>query len=721
MEYRDKSLSPRQRAEALLSLMTTEEKLAQLKSVLLFGWEKYANRDFTVGHVRDVTCFLPPEKRHAEEAARWLNEDTRRSVEASRFGIPVMQNGEALHGAQWGYATSFPQSIMMASTFNDELVYETACVVAKELRAVGVRQVFAPVVNVVRDCRWGRTEETYGESVTLNARMGAAFTKGLEENGVVASPKHFVDNYATGGRDSNASLTSQRELREVFLEPFYACFTEGKARSVMLSYNSVDGVPASCNRWLMEEVLRKEWGFEGFTISDYGGVSGVCDSHFAAPDQVHAQAKCLNAGMDVELPNGYGLLSQALEQGLITEETVDKSVLRVLQVKFELGLMDDPYVDPTKAGEQVLTEAHLQLAQEAAEQGMVLLKNENGILPLDKAKLSRIGVFGPAATMVATGGYSGCSHEILTPLEALQAYLGDDVQITHRAEDTGVGEAAADCDVLLYFAAILEGEGHDRCDIRLPDNLVAHYRDSDGGIIIGANDNGIRVNQHRILEALLATGKPVVVVLVNGAPIDTEEWGDRVDAILEAWYPGQRGGQAIVRTLFGDNVPGGKLPISFPLCMGQVPIHHDGKPSGRGYGYIENSGKPRYSFGYGLSYTTFALANAAVTVDDAVRVTVEVTNTGDRAGDEVVQVYLRQKNGSVVRPLKEIKGYQRVSLQPGETKTATVVLNKRAFCCCDQQNNWGLFDGDNELLVGTSAEETPFVLPLDSAELEGVK
>lgn len=631
LDYRDTTLSPEQRAQALLRQMTTAEKIAQLQSLLFMDWQAYAARDFSVGHVRNVGCFLPPEQRGAAEVARRINEDTRRSIEANRFGIPVLQDGEALHGAQWGRATIFPQAIGLAATFDPALIREVADAVGRELRAVGVRLVFAPVVNVVRDCRWGRTEETYGESVLLNARMGAAYVRGLEENGVIAAPKHFVDNYASGGRDSNASLTSWRELRDVFLEPFYACFAAG-ARSVMLAYNSVDGMPCSCSRRLMQDILRKEWGFGGFTISDYNGVEGVCQTHRVAPDLLQAQALCLNNGLDVQLPNGYDLLPQALEQGLITEATLDAAVQRVLQAKLELGLMEQPYVDPAAAEKIVLCPAHIALAEKAAEKSMVLLKNQDHFLPLNRKKLSRIGVFGPAADTVAVGGYTGCPTDILTPLEALRDYLGEEVDVRHCPGDTEVAAAAADCDVLLYYAAILEGEGTDRSDIRLPDKQIAHHRDSDGGVIVDAHDQHVDVDQHQILRQLQESGRPLAVILLTGAPVDTEDWGDYASAILQAWYPGQRGGQVVARTLFGDCVPGGKLPICFPRHIGQVPLHHDAKPSGRGYGYIENDGSPRYPFGFGLSYTTFTLSDFSVETGDRITVRLAVSNTGDRTG-----------------------------------------------------------------------------------------
>lgn len=720
LDYRDTTLSPDQRAQALLAQMTPAEKIVQLQSLLFMDWQDYADRDAAAGHVRNVACFLPPARRGAAEAAQAINEDTRRSVEANRFGLPVLQNGEALHGAQWGRATVFPQAIGLAASFDPALVHAIAQAVALELRAVGVRLVFAPVVNVVRDCRWGRTEETYGESVLLNAQLGAAYVRGLEENGVIAAPKHFVDNYADGGRDSNASLTSWRELREIFLEPFRACVEAG-ARSIMLAYNSVDGVPCSCSRTLIEEVLRKEWGFRGFTISDYGGVEGVCRNHRVASDDLHAQAMCLNSGLDVQLPNGYDRLPQALEQGLISEKTLDTAARRVLQAKIELGLLENPYVDPDAAERVVLCPAHIALAEKAAEKSLVLLKNEKGFLPLNRREITRIGVFGPAADKVATGGYtSSGAPDMATPLDALQNYLSGDVEVIHCPGDTGITDTAKGCDVLLYYAGILEGEGTDRSDIRLPDIQIAHHRDSDGGIIVSSQDNRVEVNQHKILRQLQESGRPLVVILLAGSPVDTEEWGDYASAILLAWYPGQRGGEAVTRALFGEFSPGGKLPISFPRSVGQLPLHYDAKPSGRGYGYIENDGSPRYPFGFGLSYTTFSLTDFSVETGARIILRLNVRNTGKRAGDEVVQVYAHGYNGSVVRPLKELKDFARVTLEPGEGKDVALTLDRRAFCCCGAQGNWGLFDGWCDLLLGTSSEDIVFTCTLSPEQLRAL-
>ena len=718
LDYRNPDLAPDRRAELLLQEMSLEEKLFQLQSQLLFLNQYQQKRDYRVGHIRNIGHFMQVEHPDVTpgEVARAINEDTRRSIEASPHGIPVLQNGEALHGAQWGSATCFPQAIALASMFDDGLVHEIGKAVAEELRAVGVRHVFAPVVNLVRDCRWGRTEESYGEDVCLVSRTGAAYTKGLEQGGVIAAPKHFVDNYADGGRDSNVSHSSWRTLREVYLEPFRACFQEGGARSVMMAYNSLDGEPCSCNSRLMQDILRDEWGFDGFVISDYGGVDGIFGAHELARSQAEAQAMALKAGLDVDLPNGYGRLKEALDQGFITERDVDRAVKRVLKCKFELGLFERPYVDPEQAEKVVRCPAHRALALKAAQKSMVLLKND-GLLPLRKTGLSKIGLFGPAVNTVNVGGYSGPyggwkAADALTPYQALKAYLGDSVELVLHQGDQGVIQAAKACDLALYFSATLEGEGTDRCSLKLPNKKISAQKSEGSTWIIGEQTNEISVDQESILRDLVESGVKTCVVLINGAPVEVAHWADQVQAILEAWYPGEQGAQAIVQTLFGENNPGGKLPICFPRSIGQLPLYYAHQPTGRGYGYIENDGSPYYGFGYGLSYTQFELSGFEVEDSDlehyTLKVSVDIKNVGDYPGDEVLQLYLHGSHCGVVRPVKELKTFKRVSLAPGEERRVTLCLGERELSFWNRELKFGPHACDYELMLGVSAQDIRF-------------
>ena len=406
-------LTPKQRAEELLQRMTLEEKFYQLSAQMIFEiGEKYEQtRDHRMGNFRNPGHFMHyqlPEAAPASAVAERINRDVQLSMDAQPNAIPPIEHGEALHGAQWGMATSFPQPIGMASTFNDEIVAQIGDAIGKECVAVGVRQALTPVVNIARDCRWGRTIETFGEDVLLSSNMGVAICRGLRKNGVIATPKHYADNYSYGGRDSNVSDTAERTMREVYLKPFEKCFKEGGALSVMAAYNSWEGVPCSCNDRLLTEILRDEWGFEGFVVSDYGGVEGVSTGHKLVDTTWKAQALCLKAGLDVNLPSSsYDQLKNAYDAGWITEEDLDRAVLRVLTAKFAIGLMDEPFVDSAAADEIVRCDAHKALSLEAARQSIILLKNEN-LLPLDKKKMKRVAVFGAGADVFPVGmNYSG--------------------------------------------------------------------------------------------------------------------------------------------------------------------------------------------------------------------------------------------------------------------------------------------------------------------------
>lgn len=714
--YQRTDLTTEQRVEDLLGRMSLEEKVDQVSAQLLFFKEFYEKRDYKKGHVRNIGHFLweggIPNDAHS--VAEHINEDTKRSIEASRWGIPVLQHGEALHGAQWGNATCFPQSIAMAATFDDSLYHRMGQVVAEELRAVGVRQVYAPVVNITRDQRWGRGQESYGEDVLVNSKMGVAYVKALEEGGVVATPKHFVDNYGEGGHDSYASVTSWRVLREVYLEPFRACIQEGGARAVMAAYNSVDGVPVSCNSRVLKDILKKEWGFEGYVVSDYGGVDIVHSQHRMAESPEEALALCLENGLDLQLASTSDSLISLVRQGKISQETLDESVRRVLHIKFDLGLFDEPYVDPEKANGIVRNEAHRKLAEECARKTMTLLKN-NGILPLQTEGIRRIGLYGPAADILSLGDYSGGrggwrGEGGVTPYEGLKKAFEGKAEVLVNQTGQNVNPLARTCDVLVFFPSITEEEGSDRSSFHLPSSKVAQHREVTGAQIIADQQvTNVRIDQEQMVRDLIATGKPVVVVLQNGAVIDITDWADGAAAILEAWYPGEQGGTAIADVLTGKYCPGGRLPMSWSKNIGQNPMYYSIKPSGRGYGYVENDGKPLYPFGYGLSYTTFEYSDfqmpETLEKGDTLRVSVTVKNTGDRTGDEVVQIYMHDEIASVARPMKELAAFKRVTLEPGESKNVEIGIPYRSFALWDADMQFRVEEGYFEVWAGLNAEE----------------
>jgi beta-glucosidase len=712
--YKDSTQPVTVRVDDLIKRTTLDEKVAQLQSQLLFH-DTYKNRNFSVGYFRAIVDFMHKNgPLTAGTCAAIINEDTRQSIQASRLGIPVLQQGEALHGANWGMATVFPQCIGLAASFDDSLEYRIGQVVAKELRAVGVRQVYAPVINIARDPRWGRMQETFGEDVCLTSRMGVAYTKALEQGGIIATVKHFVDNYGAGGHDSYASDNSWRTLREVYLEPFRACVQEGGAGAVMAAYNSVDGIPCSNNKTLLTDILRNEWGFKGVVVSDYGGVRGVFSAHQVARSYAEAQAQCLEAGMDVELANGYPDLPSLVKSGRVKEGEIDTSVRRVLTAKIALGLFDRPYVDTAAANRIVRSTAHRALALEAARKTMTLLKNKNYALPLNARLIKRVGVFGPAASVLSLGDYSGPGggwkgSGAVTPIEGLSKRFEGKAEVVLYQPGTDLTAFAKTCDVLIFFAVIQEGEARDRSRLALPATAAKAAESKANAVVVNTDtDSAGTADQEQMIKTLAATGVKTIVVLQNGSPIDISPWGDKVDAILEAWYPGEQGGTAIAETLFGDNNPGGRLPVSWPRHAGQIPIYYAMKPSGRGYDYLDDDGKPEFPFGYGLSYTACKYSNlllpSVVKAGDSVVVQVTLSNAGEVKGDEVVQLYLHQKGAEVVRPIKELKAFKRVTLEPGEHKVVSLTLPARSFGHWDKDLKFVVRSGVFDVMISSDAE-----------------
>lgn len=531
---------------------------------------------------------------------------------------------------------------------------------------------------------------------------------------MVATPKHFVDNYGEGGHDSYASVTSWRVLREVYLEPFRACIQEGGARAVMAAYNSVDGVPVSCNKQVLEDILKKEWGFQGYVVSDYGGVNIVHSQHRMAESSEDALAMCMENGLDLQLASTSDSLLSLVRQGKISQETLDESVRRVLRIKFDLGLFDTPFVDPQKANEIVRSAAHRDLAEECARKTMTLLKN-NGILPLQAERIKRIGLYGPAADILSLGDYSGGrggwrGEGGVTPYEGLKRAFEGKAEVFVNQTGQNVNPLAQKCDVLMFFPSITEEEGSDRSNFHLPSSKVAQNREVTGAQIIADQQKiEVRIDQEQMVRDLIATGKPVVVVLQNGAVIDITDWVDGAAAILEAWYPGEQGGTAIADVLTGKYCPGGRLPMSWSKSIGQNPMYYSIKPSGRGYGYVENNGKPLFPFGYGLSYTTFEYSDfqmaETLEKDDTLRVCLTVKNTGNVAGDEVVQIYMHDEIASVARPIQELVAFKRVALKPNESKRVELEIPYRSFALWDANMNFRVEEGYFELWAGRNAEE----------------
>jgi beta-glucosidase len=680
--YENPKLPIEQRVDDLLKRMTLNEKIYQLQS----------GGDPPVGNLIYATGgYLP------REGAIRSNGFQRRAIEGTRLGIPVTINESALHGIVARGCTSFPQAIGLAATWDPSLMYRVAKAIGKEARARGINQALDPVVNIARDIRAGRTEETYGEDPYLTSMMGAAFCKALREEGVIVTPKHYAANFVgDGGRDSNEIHLSERILREIYFPGFHSCFKAG-ALSVMSAYNSIDGIPCSSNEWLLKEVLKWEWGFPGFVVSDWGAAAGVFHSHRVASTLEEASALCLKGGLDVEQPSVYlygNPLMKAIQQGMIPQKDLDDAVRRVLRAKFLIGLFDNPYANPDEAQRICGSNENAQLALEAARKAIVLLKNEGNLLPLDKNKIKRIAVLGPVADQVRLGGYSGEPPRGVSPLEGIRNAVnpgtevvfvrGCNLELKKGEFPKSILEAAEEAkksDVAIVFVGIREGEGQDRAHINLP---------------------GF---QEELINEVVKTGTPAVVVIIAGSAV-TGDWIDYVPAILMAWYPGQEGGTAIAETLFGENNPGGKLPFTWPRYVGQLPLYYNFKPTGRGYDYIDMPGWPLFPFGHGLSYTKFEYKNLKIEADENrgnVMISFEVSNVGDREGEEVAQLYLHDVIASLTRPVMELKRFKRIKLAPSESTVVRFQLTPDDLAFYDINMRKVVEPGDFEVMVGSSA------------------
>jgi beta-glucosidase len=752
LPYRDASREPERRGADMLARMTLEEKAAQMMCVWqtkgetlvdgtgAFDIEK-ARRAFAhgnglgqVGRPSDAgSSGHEPEKgRNPRAMAELTNAIQRFFVKESRLGIPVIFHEECLHGHAAVGATSFPQPIGLASTFNPALVESLYAMTAEEARVRGTHQALTPVVDVARDARWGRVEETFGEDPYLVSRMGVAAVRGFQgdrsfsdKTRVIATLKHFVAHgQPEAGQNCAPANVSMRELREVFLPPFRAAIREAGAISVMPSYNEVDGVPSHANRWLLRDVLRGEWGFDGFTISDYYAIWELgyrpdTHGHFVARDKAEACALAVRAGVNVEAPepNCYLHLADLVRGGALGEPDLDALVAPMLHWKFRLGLFDDPFVDPDHAERVVGSQANAELALQAARETITLLANDGGVLPLDLGRIRTIAVIGPNANRSLLGGYSGVPPHDVTVLDGIRARVGGSSEVLY-AEGCRITVGGS----WTQDAVVPSDPDEDRRQIA--DAVQVASRADVIVLAIGGNEQTSREawsrahmgdttnldligRQNELVAAMVATGKPVIAVLFNGRPVAATYVAERVPAILECWYLGQETGRAVAEVLFGDFNPGGKLPISVPRSAGHVPAFYNHKPSAR-RGYLFDEVTPLYAFGYGLSYTTFRidgvrLERSTIGRAESTRVLATVTNTGQRAGTEVVQMYIRDRVSSVTRPVKELEGFAKVSLEPGEATTVSLDITPESLAFHDIDMKYVVEPGEFEIMVGSSS------------------
>jgi beta-glucosidase len=842
--YKDPRAPREARVDDLIGRMSLQEKFWQL--YMIPGDLDDRSQDYSHGvfglQIRGggVT--------NAREHAGRINDIQRYFVERTRLGIPIIPFEEALHGLAAPGATAFPQAIALAATWDAPLVRRVADAAAIEARSRGIRDVLSPVVNIADDVRWGRTEETYGEDPYLASEMARAYVGGFEFAGVVATPKHFVANVSEGGRDSYPVFHNERILRERYFPPFEAALAAG-ARSIMTSYNSVDGAPATQNPRLLNEILKREWQFGGFVISDQAGTGGATVLHMTEPNTPAATAHAFASGLDVVFQASYPQYRpywSAFEQELVPADAILTSLRRVLAVKFALGLFEHPYVDVDAAAAANASAEHLALARATARASIVLLKNERGRLPLSPAT-PRVAVIGADATEGRLGGYSAPDRPVVSILDGVRSAMrlgasvryepgpgrtvddlvtipdgafattedgrrapglsaeyfdNNDLRGTPRltrvdpradfrwtlnspgrgipfdwfsarwrtvitAPPGGVRRLAVEGNDgyrlwldgsliidnwqkrsfgrrefpvdfragsahtirLEYFESTGNarlkllwdaGAEHSRAAARAAiDRAVALARDSDVAIVVAGLEEGefrdraslaLPGLQEDLIRDVAATGTPVVVVIVGGSAVTMSPWLDDVDAVVDAWYPGEQGGHAVADVLFGAVSPSGRLPITFPMREGQLPLSYDHRPTGRGDDYLDGTGMGLFPFGFGLSYTTFEysdLVSEPREIDPAGTVTVRctITNTGDRGGEEVVQLYIRDVLASLARPVMSLAGFQRVSLLPGRSETVTFRLTRDALKMLDEQMHWVVEPGEFRVMIGSSSKD----------------
>jgi len=841
--YHDARLPVDARVRDLVGRMTLDEKFWQL--FMIPGDLDDPSFDYSNGvfglQISAKSSGGDAARAHAER----INAIQKYFVEKTRLGIPIIPFDEAVHGLMREGATVFPQAIALAATWDTALVRQVSSAIASETRSRGIRQVLSPVVNIANDVRWGRVEETYGEDPLLASVMGTTFVGAFESAGIVATPKHFVANVGEGGRDSYPIDVSRRALEETFFPPFKSAILEGRARSVMSAYNSVDGSPATQSRFLLNDVLKREWGFTGFVISDAAATGGATVLHHTEASTATATKDAFEAGLDVVFQSSWPQhrpYLDAFRRGLVSDSIMDASVSRVLRAKFELGLFENPFVDPNEAARSNNSAEHRALARTAARESIVLLENERNALPLSRSVRS-IAVLGADASEARLGGYSGPGVEpvsilagiresakgttvrfapgpgrlsreyVVVPTERLSSvdsgrvvhglrgeyfdnnrlsgaprFVRSDGRVdfgwTLNSPGRGIpfdwysvrwtgkltipaggvkrlgvegndgyrlyldGKLVVDDWVKRSYGSTLAavslapGSTH---DIRLEyfestgnarvklvwdagvsndwrariAAAVDSARKSDVAIVVAGLEEGefrdrallsLPGHQEELIERVAATGKPTIVVLVGGSAITMSKWLGSVAAVVDVWYPGVEGGHAVADVLFGDSDPAGRLPITFAMSEGQLPLTYNHKPTGRGDDYLDLTGYPLFPFGYGLSYTTFEYSDlsiepATIGGGDSVTIRCRIKNVGARDGDEVAQLYLHDVLASVARPVIQLAGFTRVHLAPGEEREVRFAIGRDQLQMLDRDMHWVVEPGAFRVMIGASSKD----------------
>lgn len=734
--YKEPKAPVSDRVEDLLQRMTLEEKVEQM---MMTGLGDFAGSKAVYG-----VCDSPFEslEKIVEQSAR----TKRHARENTRLGIPPIQIAECLHGQLAYGATIFPQAISQGSTWNPELIEKMASVIAYEASASGVDQALSPLFDLIRDARYGRNEECYGEDPYLVGEMGKAFIVGMQgkpeqtRTGIPAgklmcTAKHFAGySQPWAGINLAPSSLGEREMRTLHLEPFRKAVKEANVYAVMPSYNEVDGVPAHANHFLLTEVLRDEWDFPGYVFSDYGGASQLYNFHLIAKDKAEAAERAVTAGLDLEAarPDIYPHLIQLVKEGRIPESLIDRSVRRILTAKFKAGLFEKPYPDVANIKKQVHLPAHVELAQEIAEESIILLQNENDLLPLDITRLKSIAVVGPNADQVQYGDYSYTrdNKSGVTVLEGIRSLVGDAVKVNYAKgcsisglDKDGFPEAVKAAEksdavvvVLGGTSVILSGLGWGRGP---GENEVGDpFTCGEGYDLTDIDPLGV---QRELVQELKKTGKPIILVLVHGRPWSISWEKENIPAILEAWYPGERGGMAVANILFGKVNPSGRLNATVPQSVGHIPVFYDYKPSAKGINrepgskekagrdYVFSSPDPLFPFGFGLSYTTFEYSDMQVSKKvfgkESVDVSVLVKNTGSRTGKEVVQFYINDKRSSVTTPVMVLKRFKKIELKPGESKRVSFSIPYIELGLWNSRMEFVTEPGEFEFMFAKSAED----------------
>jgi beta-glucosidase len=706
--YKRPDVPVEQRVNDLLSRITLEEKARQLD--LYSGATSLVDKHSDDTHATADAVFDPekaqtmwgtlgvggihdlnPTPVQSNAIQRWV-------IDHNRLGIPALFIEEGLHGFDTG--TVFPAPINLAATWNPDVAERTGAAIAAEARATGVGMILAPVLDLAREPRWGRVEEDFGEDPYLTGQFGLAYVRGAQgqnlntDHTVVAEPKHFAGHGSPeGGTNTSPVHIGERELRMTMLRGFEPTFREGHAMATMAAYHEIDGIPVTSDPFLLKKVLRQEWGFPGFVLSDLGAIRRLYDVHHVAATPKDAACLAIRSGVDMQFYDfDHEVFQKALidcvREGTLPQEDLDRAVRSVLAVKFALGLFDHPFVDPNLRQTVYRSPAHLALSLESARQSMTLLKNEGNLLPLSTS-IRRIAVIGPNGDVAQYGDYEKeANGQHISVLDGIRKLLPEAAVTFNDGRNIPAAvDAAKDADVDILALGEwqgVSGEGFDRSNLDLPGN------------------------QEQLLEAVFAAGKLLVLVLQNGRPLTINWAAKHVPAILEAWYPGEFGGQAIAETLFGENNPGGRLTITFPRSTGQLPDFYNFDPS-RIHKYVDDDGQPLFTFGFGLSYTTFRYDHLAVQApapgsNNDIQVTVDVTNSGEREGDEVAQLYVREDVSSVETPDRSLAGFSRIHLRPRETKTIIFHVPQKDLAIWNAEGRWSIEAGGFTVSVGGSSQ-----------------